>query len=337
MPIINHDNLIQEISILGKDAKLSLTQRQAIRDRLFKKIGQTTLIDAVQTQTEVEDLVMPLPSLRRLFTPRRVVLSIPATAGMVAAVFVATFATGAMAQTAQPGDPLFGVKKVFETVQVALATNPSARAAVKLAIVNDRLRALENADTTQVAVILAESQKALTSAQTTLSTLPADKDLNTKLKTLIESQKTVLATLAKGDVSTDDTKKTLLAMRDQLDKIIAPVGTVTPITDTEKPAVVDTTPTQGFVTLYGSIGSYSAKPTLMVGDKRYYLVGATINLISYMGFERAAVSGVLNGDTITLSKLTINGQTIWEAPSLNNNPVDNNLPRVEGDQNSSPR
>lgn len=337
MPTLSHDNLIKELSVLGKEANLSLSQRQAIRDRLFKKMGQVSLIDAVATHTEVEDLVMPLTQLQRLFTPKRIVLSLPATVGMLATVFVATFATGALAQTAQPGDPLFGIRKTFENIQIALASDPEARATLKLNIVNDRIRALENADSSQVAVILNESKRALASAQASLSGLSTDKggDLNTKLKAIIESQKTALATIAKGTVSNDEAKKTILAMRDQLDKLITPaVIDDQPIDGTtDIVAVAPTTPANGFVTLTGSIGSYTAKPTLMVGDKRYFLVGSTVNLIAYMGSSRAVVSGILSGDTITLTKLTINGQVVWEVPTLDNTPVDSNLPRVEGTQN----
>ena len=85
MTNLNHDNLIKELSILGKDARLSITQRQKIRDQLFKKMGQVNLIDAVTTQTEVGDLVMPLSTLQRLFRPKSISFGIPATAGMVLA------------------------------------------------------------------------------------------------------------------------------------------------------------------------------------------------------------------------------------------------------------
>jgi len=333
MAIQNHDNLIKELSILGKDANLSITQRQRIRDRLFKKMGQANLIDAVQTHTEVGDLVMSLQQLQRLFTPKRIVLGIPATVGIVMAVFLVTFTTGAMARTAQPGDPLFGVKKAFEAVEVALTTDPAQRAAVQLSIVNDRIHALENADSSQVPALLAESQKAIDSAQTSLSSLSPDNDLNTKLKTLIESQKNILSGIATGNVNGDEVKKTILAMRDQLDKLIQPLTSQPTTANTAAGEATVATPTNGFVTLAGTIGSYTAKPTLMVSGKRYYLAGSTIDLISYMGSDRAVVSGYLNGDTITLTELTINGRLIWEQPTLDNNPVDNNLPGVEGGQN----
>jgi len=311
-----------------------LTQRQAIRDRLFKKIGQSTLLDAVQTQTEVNDLVMPLNQIQRLFSPKRIVFSLPATISVVASIFVATFATGAMAQSARPGDPLYGVRNAFENVRVAMISDPSEKAALQLSIVNDRIRALETADGSKVQTILNESKKALASAQATISTITGEKagDLNTKLKTLIESQKTALTTIAKDNVSNDEVKKTVLAMRDQLDKLITPTDTK-PVVDTT-PAVA-VAPTSGFVTFTGSIGSYTAKPVLSVGEKRYYLVGATnINLISYMGSTRAVVSGTLSGDTISLTKLTIAGQLVWEQPTLDNNPVDSNLLGVEGDKTS---
>jgi len=338
MTNLNHDNLIKELSILGKDARLSITQRQKIRDQLFKKMGQVNLIDAVTTQTEVGDLVMPLSTLQRLFRPKSISFGIPATAGMVLAIFVVTFATGAFAQSAKPGDPLFGVRKALETVQIALTTDPANRATLKMNIVNDRIKALENADSSNLSIALNESKKALASAQASISTLGSDKELTTKLKTVIESQKTTLSAIAKGTVSNEDAKKTILAMRDQLDKLITPVTDKpadTKTTDTAvvavKPEIIDDANRTSF---YGSLTTSYGSPALFENGKAYVLAGVSIDLMQYIGSQSVSIVGHLNGKILTVTKITINSKLIWEnTPDKD----DNNLSWVEGDQNSSLR
>ena len=133
---------MQELSILGRGAHLSLTQRQKLRDRLFKQIGQLDLIDAMQTKTAAADLVMPVNRLASIFRPQRIMLGLPATVGLIVTVFIATFTTGALARDAAPGDPLFRVRKVIENVEIALTTDPARRATLRLAIADDRLKAL---------------------------------------------------------------------------------------------------------------------------------------------------------------------------------------------------
>ena len=333
MTILNHDNLIKELSILGRDARLSITQRQKIRDQLFKKMGQINLIDAVATHTEVEDLVMPLSVLQRLFRPKSISFGIPATAGMVLAIFVITFATGAFAQSAKPGDPLFGVRKALETVQIALTTDPANRATLKLNIVNDRIKALETTDSGNLQVTLSESKKALASAQVSLSTLGADKDLSAKLKAVIESQKTALSAIAKGTTSNDEVKKTVLAMRDQLDKLITPTTDKPADTTTvavAKPVIVDDANRTNF---YGSLTTSYGAPALFENGKAYVLAGVSIDLIPYIGSSTQVV-GKLNGNNLSVSQLYINSKLIWEnTPDKD----DNNLSWVEGDQNTSLR
>ncbi len=324
-----HNNLIKELSVLGKDASLSISQRQKVRDQLFKKMGQANLIDAVATQTEVEDLVMPLQQIKSIFSPKRIVFGIPATSGMVAAVFIVTFATGAFAQSAKPGDLLFGVRKALEAVQIAFVSDPIQKAEIQLAIVNDRLMALESTDKARISVILAESQKALTNAQGTLSGLSTDRDLNNKLKTLIESQKGVLSTLAKGNLSTTATRDTLLAMRSQLDQLINPKSSNNDVI-VSIPAADDINQTEflgGLTTSYGV-------PVLAYQGKIYKLIGVAVDLTSYVGSTDVQVFGSLNGDTITVHRVYIHNRLIWEnTPDKDNN----NLSWVEGDQNSSLR
>ena len=348
MKTVSHDNLVQELGVLGKDAHLSLSQRQKIRDRLFKQIGQLDLIDAMQTKTETADLVMPVNKLANIFRPQKIMLGLPATVGLLATVFIATFTTGAIANDAQPGQPLFGVRKAFENVEIALTADPARRATLRLAIADERLKALGASDEAQLSNVVRESQLALENARSAVTALQnsggdatTSADLVNKLKSFVDAQRGVLKTIINGNIGKDDVRQSILAMRDDLDKLIPATpatGDTTTLTTPATPAVM----IDGNVTLIGNIGTYTAKPTLMIGNTRYFLVGSAVNLIPYMGSTNATVFGVLQGDTIQLSKLLIGGQVIWDTNIINSPLIgeipgknDNNLPRVEGDQNQS--
>jgi hypothetical protein len=104
-------------------------------------------------------------------------------------------------------------------------------------------------------------------------------------------------------------------------------NTVVPIV--EEPVI----PTSGFVTFSGTMGTYTAQPVILVGSTRYFLVGSAIDLIPYMGSTGATASGYLKDGVITLTKLTINGQLIWEQPvSINSITLTDNLPTEVQDQ-----
>lgn len=336
MTILTPDNLIKELSVLGKDATLSLTQRQKIRDQLFKKMGQVDLIDAVQTHTEVNGLVMSLRQLQSLFQPRRVSFSAPATAGMVLAVFVVTFATGAFAMDDRPGDPLFGVRKALEAVQIALVSDPAQKAEMQLAIADNRLQGLETVDSAKLGVVLQESKKALTNAQTAISGLKttdgkSNTDLINKLKTLIDNQKATLTTITKSGGATEDIQKTILAMRGELDALITK-DTKSAIDNSAvtKPVVDDTNRT----VFYGSLVTNYGVPSLLENGKIYTLAGIGTDITGYLGVSNVVINGKLSGKILTVSKITINNKLIWE-----NTPDKdiNTLSWVEGDKNTSLR
>ncbi|MFH0905570.1 MAG: DUF5667 domain-containing protein, partial [bacterium] len=275
MTKLHPEQLEKDLSILGKNAVLSLTQRQKLRDRLFKQIGQLDLVEAMQTHTEAGDLVMPLNKLRYIFRPQRIVFGLPATAGVVVAVFLATLTTGAMAQSARPGDPLFGVRRTFETVQIALTTNPAKKAEMKLAILGDRLQDLQTVDGKNLEVVLQESQKAIASAQSAITDLKgADTEtsagLVAKLKALIDNQRTTLATTIKGGVGNAELTKSFLAMRDELD-ILLPTDNPQPTNDKTNsvaaampvPVIDDTSRTN----FYGSLTTNYGAPALFENGK----------------------------------------------------------------------
>jgi len=237
---VSHDNLVQELSILGRGAHLSLTQRQKLRDRLFKQIGQLDLIDAMQTKTAAADLVMPVNRLASIFRPQRIMLGLPATVGLIVTVFIATFTTGALARDAAPGDPLFRVRKVIENVEIALTTDPARRATLRLAIADDRLKALSATGEAQLGNVVRESQLALENARNAVTALQkgggatASADLVAKLKSFVDAQRGVLKTIIDGNIGQDTVRQSILAMRDELDTLI-PTTPAKPATGESQP------------------------------------------------------------------------------------------------------
>ncbi len=319
MKISSLENLEKDLSVLGRSARLSLTQRQKIRDKIFKQIGQLDLIDSMQTKTESLDLVMSVNKLQDIFRPRRIMLSLPATIGLIATVFVATFTTGAIARDAAPGEPLFGVRKAFEAVQVMLTTDPIQRASLQLSIAGDRISNLENVDPKNLDAVLQESQKAIATAQGAVTTLQtADQasaeELVAKLKTIVDNQKSILSTIIKNNIDNEEIKKSVLAVREELNQILPPAA----VGENPQP----TTPIDGPITMSGVMGSYTARPVILVNGARYFLVGSTVDLIPYMGIGNAVVFGRLEGDTIYLAKLLIDGKVIFDI-NFKNNPANN--------------
>lgn len=335
-----NDNLVQELSVLGRNAQLSLTARQRVRDQLFKKIGQLDLVDAVQTNTEVPGLVMPLSALLSIFKPRRVSFGIPATAGIALGLAALTFATGTLAGQAEPGSGVFyTVRRVLETAQVALATDPEKKAELKLSIANDRLQAVQGAtDPRALQAALEESKKALAEAQTAVSSpkvkATAKDDLNIKLATIIGNQKTLLTTIVKDNLASDAVKEGILAFRDELDNLITPDGdpvitentTKKPDADKPETTVIPVTPASfrgSFITSYG-------RPALNTGEKIYVLTNVTSELSQYVGSRFAEVYGKIVDGVLVADRVFIDSKLVWESPSK----INNNLPRVEGDQNN---
>jgi len=306
------ENLEKNLSILGKNAHLNIAQRQRIRDRLFRQIGQLDIMDAVQTDTDTSELVVPLNRLKQIFQPRRTMISLPATLGIVALVFVATLATSVAAKDALPGSFWYPARKAFDSVKVVI-TPSSQKADVLLSIASERIGDIAEAPNLDAA--LRESRKAIVSAQTAVAALSeADEEtsaeLLNKLKAIIDSQKTILATIVKENIDDEAIQQSVIAVREELDELLP--ETTTPAEKAEDSAE-EAVPTEGYVSFSGTMGSYTAKPTIMVGDTRYFLAGSDISLIQFMGIGDATAFGYLEGDTITLSKLLIGGKVVFEA------------------------
>ncbi len=331
-----NENLVRELSILGKGAHLSMSQRQKVRDQLFKKIGQLDLIDAVETKTEVGGLVMPLQTLLSIFKPRRMTLSLPATAGVVAAVFLGTFTTGALARNAAPTSGLlFTVRKAFESVEVSLESDPTKRAEIKIAIANDRIKFLENAPEHKLDTVLEESKKAIASAQTAVSSVEGENtDLDSKLAAIIHAQKDILTTISQGDLADAGVKEEIVAFKETLENIVTKS---TPKAVVKKEAVTKVAPDEAplvTTSFYGTLVTSYGRPALRVPQGVLVLVGSPVSLDGYIGRSNVNVIGDLSVDgNLTVRKITIDSKLIGEISDENINNAD--LSGVEGEQNTS--
>lgn len=92
---------------------------------------------------------------------------------ILTAIGITGVGTVAASNNSIPGDPLFGLDKAIEEVQVSLATNDEAKAKIKLEIVKERLNELEALSNTgrPVDPAVTETQLAVNNATTTLSTV----------------------------------------------------------------------------------------------------------------------------------------------------------------------
>lgn len=84
-----------------------------------------------------------LPGIGLAASPLRVALASVLVSALL--LLGAGGAASVAAQTAQPGDPLYGLKTAIEQAQVAAATSPEARAQVRLEIAGKRLSEVEKA------------------------------------------------------------------------------------------------------------------------------------------------------------------------------------------------
>ncbi|MBI4039282.1 hypothetical protein HY388_00450 [Candidatus Daviesbacteria bacterium] len=92
---------------------------------------------------------------------------------VLAALGVTGVGTAAASNNSVPGDPLFGLDKAIEEIQVTLAGNDQARARIRLEFAKERLVELETLANTNRLVdpAVTEAQNALNNATTTLSTV----------------------------------------------------------------------------------------------------------------------------------------------------------------------
>lgn len=346
----NFEQLEAQLKTLGENKGiLTTSKKQAIRDRVFQSIGQIELADAIATGEAKAGLAVSLKHLQKALIPQRLSFSMPATIATVVVVFMASIITGAAAQSSRPGEALFNVKKVLETLEIAVTSNPIKKAELTLNIADQRVKDLEASVGQEEALhtVLQESQTALVSARATIQKAKDSGDtagaaaLLDKFNTLLADQKTILDDIEKAAPS-EDVKQTIVAIRDAIEEanelsegagiveqpnqnavatnpmvpkpIVKPVIVTTPLT-----LAVNLT---GFQTLAGRISTAGGQPALFFNGNQYLIITTSpISLQEYIGSNNVALSGLVKDGHITVYRVVINGAVLADIPFSLTNPV----------------
>ncbi|MEA1909949.1 MAG: hypothetical protein U9M89_02930, partial [Patescibacteria group bacterium] len=97
------NKLENHLKALGNKGDLGMPKKQAIRDRVFRSIGQIELADAIaEGENKASDMAVSLNALKKALIPHRLSFSMPVTIAMVMTVFLGSIVTGAVAQNAKP-------------------------------------------------------------------------------------------------------------------------------------------------------------------------------------------------------------------------------------------
>lgn len=330
----NFQNLENDLHALGKALKseqvsLSLTQRQAIRDQVFRSIGRWDMADVIET-------ARPNWVANVLGSQLKTSLTVPSIILASVLVIATSVTTTAFAQSAKPGDSLFGLRKVFENVQLAFTTNPEAQMQLRLRIAGERLSELNYANPADPGTadkILNESKEAIKQATDAIKKVD-NKDTATtyldRLQDLLSAQNTILDKMPnKG--ATEELKKTVLAVRDELGvdkKTDKPVSDKTlalndKSTKVEAPIIKETPAvlpsgqsnlTVSDTTLYGNLTMAYGSPALMVGQVYYLLQNAPVDVISFIGKTGITVRGSVVNGVMSVIEIVIDGRVYSNQP-----------------------
>ncbi|MBU1082972.1 hypothetical protein KKE14_00830 [Patescibacteria group bacterium] len=331
----NHssEHLEESLRTLGKRADLSFTKKQAIRDKVFRMVGQVELADAIIAGKQKASVLVSLKSLKKALLPDKISFSMPATVAMMMVVFASSVITGALAQGARPTDMLFPVKKVLESIEIAFISNPVSRAKVKLNIADERMRHLESsADSGEALVkVLKESQIALVNAKVALEKVaptegsdePASVLLE-KFSALLSDQKAILSSLDKKTES-ENVKKAVVAIRETLDADAAKLiednadtldnSVVVKPTNVTKPEAVAPL-LQGRQTITGRLITSSGQPAIYSTGKIYLIKNlvSVSTLSQYIGTDFVIITGDIVGNEINTYQIVVNGKVVVDAP-----------------------
>ena len=317
------EQLEQTLKTLGSRADLSFAKKQAIRDKVFRAIGQVELADAiVEGEAKANALFVSLKQLQQALIPHRLSFSMPVTLGVVVIVFLASLVTGAAAQGAGPSDALFWAKRVLEKVELAFATDPVSRAKVSLNIAGERLRSLEGSlgEAGALEKVLKESQVALVSAKDALqkakdanTDTSSIEDLVNRFSTLLGDQKALLTDIEKSSQE-EGVKKAVLAIREALEekgsKEEQPVAVAAPVAPTPTVAApAPSVPLVGRQTVAGRIGTAYGQPVIYIGDRYYRMNNLSTDLDIYVG-NAASITGDFAGDQVSVIRLTVSGMVL---------------------------
>ena len=339
------------LKTLSNKGNLSLSKKQAIRDQVFRNIGQIELADAIaEGEEKASDLIVSLNSLKKALIPHRLSFSIPVTLAMVMTIFLGSIVTGAVAQNARPGDPTFIIRKALEAVELAVVTNPVKKAEVSLDIANQRIQDLEESYGKEQAlnVVLKESKTAIQSARATIKKVTEKGDetsviaLVDKLNSLINDQRLILNDI-ESETTDEELKKTVIAIRDEIDDDLTDSVTKEIITEENDNTVVavapsvvvkavpnnkidiDLSPTlasdlNGFKTLKGRLGTANGKPVLYFEGNQYIVIeDSPINLNLYIGSTNNSFSGTVINGYMTASRVIINDIVLFDQVSVSYN------------------
>ncbi|MFA5270104.1 MAG: DUF5667 domain-containing protein [Patescibacteria group bacterium] len=315
------EQLENTLKTLGSRADLSLSKKQAIRDKVFQAIGQVELADAiVEGESKAKSLFVSIKSLQKALIPQRISFSMPVTMVAMLVVFLGSLATGVAAQGAGPSDALFWAKKVLEKVEIAFATDPVSKAKVTLNIASERLKYLEGSvgEEQTLSKVLRESQVALVSAKEALKKAQAGNEdtagveaLVNRFSSLLTDQKTLLTDIEKGNAG-DDVKKTVVAIREVLageEKSAKLDTTPAAINNPAEVTVEPVTPTRlsGRQTVVGKVMTYYGQPAIAIGGQYYIINSTPLSLIQYVGTDNVMITGEFTNERVNILQLSING------------------------------
>jgi hypothetical protein len=211
---------------------------------------------------------------------------------------------------------------------------------MSLNIAGERLQYLEQSVGKEEALhtVLQETQSALVSAQTSLKNAEGTGDekeaaaLLDKFNSLLSAQKTILDDIEKTEPS-DDIKQTIVAIRDAIENKSAEDKAKEVIDLTKKATVVpatSATPTgksgekptttgepqplsDGLHNIVVRIGTAYSKPAVYINNYYYEVVASPIDLQPYIGYTNVLVLGDVQGKTITIRRVIIDGMLNGEA------------------------
>ncbi|OGB74188.1 hypothetical protein A2V68_00185 [candidate division Kazan bacterium RBG_13_50_9] len=327
------NHLEETLKTLSDKGDLSFSRKQAIRDRVFRAIGQIELADAiVEGEAKAASLDVSLSHLRRALLPHRLSFSMPITIAVMVLVFVASVMTGAVAQSSTPTSSLFPVKKVLEQIELAFIRNPLSRATATLNIADERLKHLEASlgEEAALSTVLRESQVALVSARDALEKAqegneadPGVAALLERFNALLSDQKTILQDI-EGSSENEEVKNAVVAIREALKDGAADIKTTgtlpsgnasssaTPSNQTANQGSVSLP--EGVQTFTARIGTVAGKPAIFVGDRYYQVALSPIDLTPYIGRSGVMITGEISGTVVKIYRIAIDSTAWGEKP-----------------------
>lgn len=328
------EQLEAQLKTLGTRANLSLRKKTEIRDRVFRSIGQIELADAIAAGESKSKLFVSLDHLKRALIPHKLSFSMPATVATIILVFLGSITMGAFAQSARPGAALFGVKKVFESIELAFVRDPIDKANYRLSIADQRLKYLEEGGAQALQQILRESQVALVSAREALNQAQvaygddeaSTADLVDRFSALLQDQRKLLASL-EGQSDSEEVKQTIVAIREALAEptntsaVTAPATSSTATGSTSNTATatneepVEALPDGRYTSLAVRVITTNGRPAVVIGGVVYPVSDSTVNLLPYVGFN-LTVSGQITRGTINIDTV-ISGSGAIISPDTN--------------------